>query len=100
LALSNLLAANDVNVMIIREANFPAGSYGNFNVEGYTSYLPYPSNLLKTAKYRVVAMVLSALATSAKLRPDLMHASVQLVWVQLDIQGTPRPQGTCRPPGT
>jgi hypothetical protein len=50
LALSNLLVANDVNVMIITEAKIPAGSQGDFNVEGYTSFLPYASSLLKTAK--------------------------------------------------
>jgi hypothetical protein len=104
LALSNLLVANDVDVMIITEAEIPAGSQGNFNVEGYTSFLPHTSYLLKTAKYRVVAMVWSALATSAKLRPDLMHVSVQLVWVQLDIQerlqGTPGPHGTRESLGT
>jgi hypothetical protein len=85
--------------VIITEAEIPASSHGNFNVEGYTSYLPHPSNLLKTAKYRIVAMVRSALATATKLRPNLMHASVQSVWIQLDIQGT-QPQGTRGPPGT
>jgi hypothetical protein len=77
LALSNLLAA--VDVVIIMEAEIPASSHDDFNVEGYTSYLPHPSNLLKTAKYRVMAMVRSALTTSTKLQPDLMHALVQSV---------------------
>jgi hypothetical protein len=72
-------SGNDDNVMIITEAEIPAGSHGNFNVEGYTSFLPHASSLLKTDKYRVVAMVRSALATSAKLRLDLMHVLVQSV---------------------
>jgi hypothetical protein len=83
--------------VIITEAEIPASSHGDFNVEGYTSYLPHPPNLLKTAKYRVVAMVRIAVATSTKLWPDLMHASVQSVKIQLDIQGT-QPQGTRGPP--
>jgi hypothetical protein len=45
-------------------------------------------------------MVRSALATSTKLRSDLMRASVQSVWVQLDIQGTLGPCDTREPPGT
>jgi hypothetical protein len=92
LALSNLPVANDVKVMIITEAKISTGSDGDFNIVGYTSYLPHASNLQKTAKYRVVAMVRSALAAPVKLWPDLIHASVQSVWVQLDIQA--RPQGT------
>jgi hypothetical protein len=34
LALSNLLAANNVNIAIITEVKIPASSHGNFNVEG------------------------------------------------------------------
>jgi hypothetical protein len=100
LALLNLLVDKDVDVMIIREAEMPADSHSDFNVEGYTSYLPHPSSLLKTSKYRAVTMVRSALAMSTKLRSNLMHALVQSVWIQLDIQGTPEPQGTGGPPGT
>jgi hypothetical protein len=74
--------------MIVTEAEIPAGIHDDLNVEWYTAFLPHSSTLLKTAKYRVVAMVQSALATyaNAKLRPNLMHASVQSVWVQLDIR--------------
>jgi hypothetical protein len=99
LALLNLLTANDVDIGIITEAEIPASSHGNFNVEGYHSYLPHPFNLLKAGKYRVVALVRSALATSTKIWLDLMHAVVQSVWIQLDIaQGTPR-QGNLGPLG-
>jgi hypothetical protein len=99
LALLNLLTANDVNIRIITEAEIPASGHGDFNVEGYHSYLPHASNLLKSAKYRVVALVRSTLATSTKIRLDLMHAAVQSVWIQLYFQGNPR-QGTRGPPGT
>jgi hypothetical protein len=46
-----------------------------------------------------VVLVRSALATAMKIRLNLMHAAVQSVWIQLDLQGTPRP-GTRGPPGT
>jgi hypothetical protein len=52
---------------IIMEAKIPASSQGDFNVEGYHSYLPHPSNLLKAAKYRIVTLVRSALAMSTKI---------------------------------
>jgi hypothetical protein len=68
-------------------------------VEGYHSYLPKASKLLKMAKYRVVVLGRSAPATSTKIGLDLMHAAVQLIWIQLDLQGTPCP-GTRGPPGT
>jgi hypothetical protein len=55
-------------------------------VEGYHSYLQLcPSQLLKTAKYRVVVLVQSALVTGTKIRPDLMHSAVQSIWIQLDL---------------
>jgi hypothetical protein len=53
LALLNLLTANDVDIGIITEAEIPAISHGDFNIEEYHSYLPHQSNLLKAAKYRV-----------------------------------------------
>jgi hypothetical protein len=90
LALLNLLTTNNVNIGIVTEAEIPASGLGDFNVEGYHSYLPHASKLLKTAKYQVVVLVRSALATSTKFRLDLMHAAVQLIWIQLDLQGTPR----------
>jgi hypothetical protein len=94
LVLAKKLTANNVDVMIITETEIPAELHGNFNVEWNTSYLPHATSLLKTAKYRVVAMVWTALETSvnAKLRFDLMHAPVQLVWVQLNVAD--RPLGT------
>jgi hypothetical protein len=79
LALLNLLMANNVDIAIITEDEIPASSHGDFNVKGYHSYLPHPSNLLKAPKYRVMALVGSALATSTKIRLDLMHAAVQSV---------------------
>jgi exonuclease III len=81
LVLANMLMANNVDVMIVTETKIPADLHGDFNVEGYTSYLPHASFLLKRAKYKVVAMVRTALATSmnAKLWLDLMQASVQSV---------------------
>jgi hypothetical protein len=63
LALLNLLTANDVNIGIITEAEIPAIRHGDFNVEGYLSYLPHPSHLLKLAKYRIVTLVRTLLAT-------------------------------------
>jgi hypothetical protein len=101
LALLNLLNDNDVHVGIVTETEIPSSGHGDFNVEGYHSYLPLsPSELLTTAKYRVVVLVRSALATMTKIRSDLMHAAVQSVWIQLDMQGTPRCPGTHGPPGT
>jgi hypothetical protein len=55
-------------------------------VEGYHTFLPLShSELLKTAKYRVVVVVRSALVALAKIRPDLMHLAVQTIWIQLDL---------------
>jgi hypothetical protein len=100
LSLLNLLTANDVDIGIITEAEIPASSHGDFNVEGYHTYLPHPSNLLKSAKYRIVTLVRSALATPAKIQLDLMHTAVQSIWIQINLaQGTPR-QGTHGPQGT
>jgi hypothetical protein len=101
LALLNLLNDNDVNVGIVTETEIPSSRHRDYNVEGYHSYLPLsPSELLKTAKYQVVVLVRSALATVTKIGSDIMHAAVQSVWIQLNIQGTARPPGTCGPPGT
>jgi hypothetical protein len=69
LALLNLLTANDVNIGVITEAEIPASSHGDFNDKGYHSYLPHTSDLLKSAKYRVVALVQSALATTRGTTP-------------------------------
>jgi hypothetical protein len=78
LALLNLFTANDVNIGIITETEIPSSSHGDFNLEGYHSFLPLShSELLETAKYRVVVVVRSALATVAKIRIDLMHSTVQ-----------------------
>jgi hypothetical protein len=40
---------------------------------------------LKTAKYRVVVVVRSALATVAKIRLYLKHLTVQSIWIQVDL---------------
>jgi hypothetical protein len=101
LVLLNLLNDNNVDVGIVTKTEIPSSGYGDYNVEGYHSYLPLsPSELLKTAKYRVVVLVRSALAIGTKIRSDLMHAAVHSVWIQLDMQGTPRRPGTRGPPGT
>jgi hypothetical protein len=100
MALLSLLNDNNVNVGIVTEREIPSSGHGDYNVEGYHSYLPLaPSKLLKTAKYRVGVLVRSALAAATKVRYDLMHAAVQSVWIQLDMQGTPR-LGTRGPQGT
>jgi hypothetical protein len=80
LALINLLTDNDVDVGIITETEIPSSGHGDLNVEGYHSYLPLaPSKLLNTAKYQVVVLVRSALATATKVRSDVMHVAVQSV---------------------
>jgi hypothetical protein len=95
LTLLNLLNDNDVDVGIVTETEIPSSGHGDYNVEGYYSYLPLsPSELLKTAKYWVVVLVRSAVATVTKICSDLMHAAVQSFWIQLDMQGTPRCPGT------
>jgi hypothetical protein len=89
LVLLNLLTANNVDIGIVKVAKIPDSSHGDFNMEEYHSYLPHASKLLKTAKYRVVVLVRSELATAMKIRLDLMHAAVQSVWIQLDLQLLP-----------
>jgi hypothetical protein len=84
--LLNLFIANNVEVGIITETEIPASNHGDFNVKGYHSFLPLShSELLKTAKYRVVVVVRSALATVAKIRLDIMHPTVQSTWIQVDL---------------
>jgi hypothetical protein len=101
LTLLNQLNVNNVDVGIVTETEIPSSGHRDYNVEGYHSCLPLsPSELLKTAKYRVVVLVRSALATETKIRSDLMHAAVQSVWIQLDMQGTAGRPGTRGPPGT
>jgi exonuclease III len=86
LALLSLLNDNDVDVGIITETEIPTSSHGDFNVEGYHTFLPVThSDLLKTAKYRVMIVVRSEMAALTKIRHDLMHPAVQSVWVQLDF---------------
>jgi hypothetical protein len=49
LALLNLLNVNDVD--IITETEIPSSGHGDYNVEGYHSFLPLShSEMLKTAK--------------------------------------------------
>jgi hypothetical protein len=86
LTLLNLLIVNDIDVGIIKEAEIPSSGHRDFNVEGYHSFLPLShSELLKTAKYRVMVVVRSTLATVAKIRLDLMHRTVQSTWIQMDL---------------
>jgi endonuclease/exonuclease/phosphatase family metal-dependent hydrolase len=91
LALLNLLTANEVDVGIITETEIPASSHGDFNVEGYHTFLPVSHlELLKTDKYRVMVVVRSAMAALTKIRLDLMHPTVQTIWIQVDLE-----KGTC-----
>jgi hypothetical protein len=84
--LLSLLNDNDIDVEIITETEIPTSSHGDFNVEGYHTLLPVThSDLLKTAKYRVMIVVKSAMAALMKIRHDLMHPAVQSIWVQVDL---------------
>jgi hypothetical protein len=86
LALLNLLNDNDVDVGIITETEIQTSSHGNFNVKGYHTFLPVThSELLKTSKYSVMIVVRSELAALTKIRQDLMHPAVQMIWVQVDL---------------
>jgi hypothetical protein len=85
LALLSLLNDNDIDVGIITETEIPTSSHGDFNVEGYHTFLPDPSDKLKTAKYRMMVVVRSELAAITKIRPDLMHPAVQSVWIQINL---------------
>jgi hypothetical protein len=40
LVLSHLLAANNVDIIIVTETEIPADSRDVFNMDGYTSFLP------------------------------------------------------------
>jgi hypothetical protein len=87
LALLNLYTANDVDVGIITETEIPASSHGDFNIEGYHTFLPVShSELLMTDKYRVMLVVLSAMAALTKIWLDLMHPAVQTIWIQVDLE--------------
>jgi hypothetical protein len=58
LALLSLLNGNDVDVGIITETEIPTSSHGDFNVEGYHTFLPVSnSELMKTAKSGVMVVV-------------------------------------------
>jgi hypothetical protein len=86
LALLNLLNDNNVDVGIITETEIPTSSHGDFNVEGYHTFLPVThSELLKTAKYRVMVVVRSEMAAITKIRHKLMHPAVQMIWVSLNV---------------
>jgi hypothetical protein len=87
LALLSLLNANSVDVGIITETEIPTSSHGDFNVEGYHTFLPVShSELLKTAKSRVMVVVRSAMAAQTKIRLDLMHPAGQTIWIQVDLE--------------
>jgi hypothetical protein len=86
LALLSLLNKHNVYVGIITETEIQTSSHGDFNVEGYHTFLPViHSDLLKTAKYRVMIVVRSEMAALTKIRHNLMHLAVQSVWVQVDL---------------
>jgi hypothetical protein len=86
LALPSLLNDNDIDVGIIIETEIPTNSYGDFNVEGYHTFLPVNhSDKLKTSKYRVMVVVRSELAALTKIQPDLMHPAVQSIWIQINL---------------
>jgi hypothetical protein len=86
LALLSLLNDNDIDVGSIMETEIPTSSHGDFNVEGYHTFLPVNhSDKLKTAKYRIMVVVRSELAALMKIRQDLMHLAVQSIWIQLDL---------------
>jgi hypothetical protein len=68
LALLSLLNDNDIDVRIITETEIPTCSHGDYNVEGYYTFLPVgPSDKLKTAKYRMMVVVRSQLAAITKI---------------------------------
>jgi hypothetical protein len=86
LALLNILNDNDVNVGIITETEIPTSSQGDFNVEGYHMFLLVTHlELLKTSNYRIMVVVRSEMAALTKIRHDLMHPTVQMIWVQVDL---------------
>jgi hypothetical protein len=68
LALLSLLNDNDIDVGIITETEIPTSRHGDFNVEGYHTFLPVgPSDKLKTAKYRMMVVVRSQLLAITKI---------------------------------
>eukprot|EP00095_Tigriopus_kingsejongensis_P001844 maker-scaffold10_size831480-snap-gene-7.21 protein:Tk01844 transcript:maker-scaffold10_size831480-snap-gene-7.21-mRNA-1 annotation:"exodeoxyribonuclease iii" len=86
LALSHLLAANDVDVAVITEMELPPASAGCFAVAGYHTFLPL---VPPAAKTRVLMLVKSDLAVraGAQLRTDFMSTSVPTIWLELDLPG-------------
>jgi hypothetical protein len=67
LALLSLLNDNDIDVGIITETEIPTSIHGDFNVEGYHTFLPVNhSDKLKTAKYHMMVVVSSELAALTK----------------------------------
>jgi hypothetical protein len=67
LALLSLLNDNNIDVGIITETEIPTSSHGDFNVEGYHTFLPDRSDKLKTAKYCMMVVVRSELAAITKI---------------------------------
>jgi endonuclease/exonuclease/phosphatase family metal-dependent hydrolase len=69
-----------------RLRSLPTSSHRDYNVEGYHTFLPVgPSDKLKTAMYHMMVVVRSELAAVTKIRPDLMHPTVQSLWIQIDL---------------
>jgi hypothetical protein len=82
LALLNLLKDNNEDVGIVTETEIPSSGHGDNNVEGYHSYLPLsPSELLKTAKYRVgrgIGAVIPGNSIQNPARPNAFGSVVDL----------------------
>jgi hypothetical protein len=76
LALLNLLNDNDVDVGIITETDIRTSNHGHLNAVTH-------SELLKTAKYRLMVVVRSEMAALTNIRHNLMHPTLQMIWVQV-----------------
>jgi hypothetical protein len=87
LALLDLLVTNNVDVVVVTEAEVPTYR-GAFDLAGYVAFFPAVPN---GDKYRVIVYVRCdvALATDARLATDIMSEGLQAVWVRLDA----RPKG-------
>jgi hypothetical protein len=87
LALLSLLNDNNIDVGIITETEIPTSSHGDFNVEGYHTFLTLNhSDKLKTARYHMMVVVRSELVALTKISPDLMHPAVQSIRIQIDLR--------------
>jgi hypothetical protein len=85
--LSTLLRCNKVDIAIVTETKLPSA---DILINGYVLFLPPPST---TAKFRVIVLVTSLLATSAIARiwGDVMSDLTRSVWVELEHTVLPHP---------